>query len=122
MNILSKMYGGSLKPNDPRRFLVESIVGMMQADGVITQDELDALDRNLQEHEVFGGLTPDLTKILIDMAKESIAFAGSPRRRVPYMAKGLPSRSHRMAAYAVACEVGLADELSPVEELYLKDM
>jgi tellurite resistance protein len=116
------MYGGALKPGDPRRFLVEAIVGAMQADGVVTPEELETLDRNLQEHEVFGGLTPEITKMLVDMANESIAFAGDCRRRLPYMAKGMPSRTHRMAAYAVACEIALADGESPPEVLYLSEM
>lgn len=121
MNILSKMYGGSLKPADPRRFLIEAIVGAMQADGVVQKEELEVLEINLQEHEMFAGLNPRVTKALVEMANESIAFAGGPLRRVPYMARGLPSRSHRLAAFAVACEITLADGAIPApgEKAYL---
>lgn len=115
------MYGGSLKPGDPRRFLIEAMVGAIQADGVVKQEEMDVLEENLADHEMFSGLSKDITRALIDMAQESIAFAGGPLRRVPYIAKGLPSRSHRMAAYAVACEIVLADGPMPeaAEAAYL---
>ena len=116
MNLLSKMYGGSLRPKDPRRFLIEAMVAAVQADGVVKQEELDVLEAQLAEHEMFAGLRPDITKVLIEMASDSIAFAGGVLRRVPYIARNLPSRSHRLAAYAVACEIVLADGPEPAEE------
>ncbi len=119
-NLVSKMYGGSLRPGDPRRFIVEALVGAMMADGVISQEELDVLEQSLAEHEIFSGLKPEATKLLIDVGQEAIAFLGSPVRRIPYMAAGLPSRTHRMAAYAVACEIALADGESQAETLYLR--
>jgi uncharacterized tellurite resistance protein B-like protein len=121
VNILSKMYGGNLRPADPRRFLIEAIVGAMQADGVVKKEELEVLETNLAEHEMFAGLSGRAAKALVEMASESIAFAGGPLRRVPYMARGLPSRAHRLAAYAVACEITLADgEIpAPGERAYL---
>jgi hypothetical protein len=119
MTLLSKMYGGSLKPGDPRRYLIEAIVGAMQADGVVTKEELDVLERNLAEHEMFAGLSNEATRMLVEMANDSIALAGGCLRRVPFMAKGLPARAHRMAAYAVACEISFADGESPAELLYL---
>jgi uncharacterized tellurite resistance protein B-like protein len=120
VNLVSKMYGGSLRSGDPRRYIVEAIVGAMQADGVVSQEELDVLETSLAEHEIFSGLRPEATKILIDVANESIAFVGSAIRRIPYMARGLPARSHRMAAYAVACEIALADGEAPAEVMYLR--
>jgi uncharacterized membrane protein YebE (DUF533 family) len=120
VNLVSKIYGGSLRPADPRRFIVEAIVGAMQADGVITQAELDILESSLAEHEIFSGLTPEATRLLIDIAKESIAFLGSPVRRIRFMAAALPSRTHRMAAFAVAAEIALADGEAPAEVMYLR--
>jgi tellurite resistance protein len=120
VNLVSKMYGGSLRPGDPRRFIVEALVGAMRADGVVTPEELEVLETSLQEHEIFSGLKPEATKLLIDIANESIAFLGSPVRRIPFMAAALPSRTHRMAAYAVASEIALADGESPAEVLYLR--
>jgi tellurite resistance protein len=121
VNLLSKMYGGSLKPADPRRFLIEAIMGAIQADGVVKKEELEVLEESLSEHEIFAGLSQDVTKVLIEIAQESMAFAGGPLRRLPYMARGLPSRSHRLAAYAVACEIVLADGPEPemAEATYL---
>jgi uncharacterized tellurite resistance protein B-like protein len=114
VNLLSKMYGGNLKPGDPRRYLIEAIVGAVQADGVVKKEEIEVLEQSLAEHEMFAGLSRDIHRALIEMAEESIAFAGGPIRRIPYMARGLPSRSHRLAAYAVACEIVLSD--SPIPE------
>ncbi len=122
MNLLSKMYGGGLRPADPRRFLMEAIVGAMQADGVVTKEELEVLETSVSELEMFSSLSPDAVKALIDIGNEAIAFAGSAIRRIPYMAKGLPSRAHRLAAYAVACEIALADGESPPEALYLRHL
>ena len=121
MNLLSKMYGGALKPGDPRRYLIEAIVGAVQADGVVKREELEVLEQSLQEHEMFAGLSRDVNKALLEMAEESIAFAGGPLRRIPYMARGLPSRSHRLAAYAVAAEIILSDSPipEPAEAMYL---
>ena len=61
MNLVSKMYGGSLRPGDPRRYIVEAIVGAMQADGVISQEELDVLESSLSDHEIFSGLKQEAT-------------------------------------------------------------
>jgi uncharacterized membrane protein YebE (DUF533 family) len=122
VNLLSKMYGGSLRPADPRRYLIEAIVGAMQADGVVHKEELAILEENLQEHEMFSGLPPEVTRIMIEMANDSIALAGGPLRRVPYLAKGLPSRTHRMAAYAVACEIAMSDGETQEERVYLEHL
>jgi len=122
VNLLSKMYGGALRPADPRRYLIEAIVGAMQADGVVAREELAVLEENLQDHEMFSGLSPEVTRTLVEMANDSIALAGGPTRRIPYLAKGLPSRSHRMAAYAVACEIAMADGETMEERQYLNLM
>jgi uncharacterized membrane protein YebE (DUF533 family) len=119
-NLVSKMYGGTLRPNDPRRYIVEAIVGAMQADGVISDEELKVLEDALAEHEIFSGLRPEATKVLLDVANESIAFLGGPIRRIPAMARALPARSHRLAAYAVSCEIALADGEAPAEVMYLR--
>jgi tellurite resistance protein len=113
------MYGGTLRPSDPRRFLIEAIVGAMSADGVIQKSELDVMERNLAEHEMFAGLGQQVLTMLVEMAQESIAFAGGCLKRLPSIAKGLPSRTHRLAAYAVACEVAFADGTSQEEVAYL---
>jgi tellurite resistance protein len=116
------MYGGTLRPSDPRRFLVEAIVGAMSADGVIQPAELDVMERNLQDHEMFAGLGQQVVTMLVEMAQESIAFAGDCHKRLPAIAKGLPSRSHRLAAYAVACEVAFSDGSNAAEVSYLEGL
>jgi tellurite resistance protein len=122
VTLLSKLYGGSLRPSDPRRFIIEAVVAAMQADGVVTKDELETLERNLAEHEMFAGLSAEATRVLVEMATDSIALAGSCLRRVPFIARGLPARSHRMAAYAVACEIAFSDGETPQELAYLDEL
>jgi tellurite resistance protein len=95
------MYGGSLRPADPRRYLIEAIVGAMQADGVVQKEELAILEENLQEHEMFSGLPPEVTRMMIEMANDSIALAGGPLRR------------------AVACEIAMSDGETQEERDYL---
>jgi uncharacterized membrane protein YebE (DUF533 family) len=114
------MYGGGLKPSDPRRFLIEAMVGGMQADGHIEKSELEIFERNLQDHELFAGLNRKVTAELVEMANESIKFAGGAMQRVETIARGLPSRTHRMAAYAVAAEICFADGETSEERLYLE--
>src|SRR5262245_21446948 len=92
----------------------------MQADGVVSQEELDVLETALAEHEIFSGLSAEATKLLMEVAQEAIAFLGSPIRRIPFMAAALPSRTHRMAAFAVAAEISLADGEAPAEVMYLR--
>jgi uncharacterized tellurite resistance protein B-like protein len=101
---------------------MEAIVGAMQADGVVTKEELEVLETSVAELEMFSSLSPEAVKALIDIGNEAVAFCGSAIRRIPYMAKGLPSRSHRLAAYGVACEIALADGESPPEVLYLRHL
>jgi tellurite resistance protein len=121
-NLISKMYGGGLRPSDPRRFLIEAMVCGMWADGKVEQSELEILERNLQDHELFSGLSRATTTELIEMANESIDFSGGPMERVDAIAKGLAARTHRMAAYAVACEICYADGETSEERIYLEKL
>jgi tellurite resistance protein len=121
-NLISKMYGGGLRPSDPRRFLIEAMVCGMWADGKVEKSELDILERNLQDHELFSGLSRVTTTELIEMANESIDFAGGPMERVDAIARGLAARTHRMAAYAVACEICFADGETSEERIYLEKL
>lgn len=102
--------GGALRPNDPRRFLVEAMIGAMNADGVVDERELAVIHKHLAEHDLFGGVAESAAKTLIDLATDAIRFAGSAVARVPAIAKGLPSRIHRITAYSMACEIVAADQ------------
>lgn len=102
---------GTLRPNDPRRFLVEAMIGAMNADGAVDQRELDVLQRYIDQHEMFAGVTPANAKLLLEMATDAINFAGSASARIPAIARGLPARLHRITAMAMACEVCVADEI-----------
>ncbi|MEZ4399348.1 MAG: TerB family tellurite resistance protein [Kofleriaceae bacterium] len=108
---------GTLRPNDPRRFLVEAMIGAMNADGAVDQREREVLDRYLSSHEMFAGMTPANRKVLLELATDAVAFAGSATARVGAIARGLPARLHRITAMAMACEVCVADQLIHEGEL-----
>lgn len=112
--------GGALRPNDPRRFLVEAMVGAIHADGVVDPRELEVLERHLIEHDLFQGVSDQAAQTMITLARDALAFAGSPAARTPAIARGLPSRIHRLTAYAMACEVVKADgDVASTEMAYL---
>ena len=104
------LLGGGLKPNDARRFLIEAMIGAMNADGVVDPREVATVERQIATHPLFAGLGPGAAKTLIDMSNDAIQFAGSAFGRAPAIAKGLPARIHRLAAYGMAAEVAVADD------------
>ncbi|HET7502371.1 MAG TPA: TerB family tellurite resistance protein [Kofleriaceae bacterium] len=104
------LLGGGLKPNDARRFLIEAMIGAMNADGVVDPREAAAVERQIATHPLFQGLGPGAARTLIDLSNDAIRFAGNAFGRVPAIAKGLPARIHRLAAFGMAAEVAVADE------------
>jgi len=103
------LLGGGLKPNDPRRFLIEAMIGAMNADGVVDPRETAAVEQQIAHHPLFQGLGAGAARTLIDMSNDAIRFAGSAFGRAPAIAKGLPARIHRLAAFGMAAEVAAAD-------------
>ncbi|MDQ3300137.1 MAG: TerB family tellurite resistance protein [Myxococcota bacterium] len=106
---MKDLLGGGLKPNDPRRFLIEAMIGAMNADGVVDPRELTVVQRQLAEHVLFKGLGAAAARTLIDLSSDAIKFAGKAVARAPAIAKGLPARIHRLTAYGMAAEVAIAD-------------
>jgi hypothetical protein len=106
---VTSLLGGGLKPNDPRRFLVEAMVAAMTADGHIDARETATIERQLAGHPLFAGLGANAATTLIQMSKDALGFAGSSVARAPAIAKGLPARIHRLAAFGMAAEVAAAD-------------
>jgi len=104
------LLGGGLKPNDARRFLIEAMIGAMNADGVVDPRESAVVERQIATHPLFHGLGPAAARTLIDLSNDAIKFAGSAFGRAPAIAKGLPARIHRLAAYGMAAEVAVADQ------------
>jgi uncharacterized tellurite resistance protein B-like protein len=104
------LLGGGLKPNDPRRFLIEAMIGAMNADGVVDPRETAAVERQIATHPLFHGLGAGAARTLIDLSNDAIRFAGSAFGRAPAIAKGLPARIHRLAAFGMAAEVAVADQ------------
>jgi uncharacterized membrane protein YebE (DUF533 family) len=112
-----EVIGGALRPNDPRRFLVEAMIGAMNADGSVDEREMAVLQKHIDEHDLFAGVSPQAAKTLVDLATDAIKFAGNSVARVPAIAKGLPSRIHRLTAYAMSAEIVAADNQITHEEM-----
>ncbi len=120
MSFLRKMFSGKVTADDPRRFLAEAMLGAMGADGDVSDEEMVTFEANLVNHPLFAGLSTDELSRLTDLAADAIGEAGGGTARLPAIAKGLPSRSHRLAAYAMACEICVADrELAESEIAFL---
>jgi uncharacterized tellurite resistance protein B-like protein len=107
---IAQLLGGGLRPNDPRRFLIEAMLGSMHADGVVDPREQLAMEAQIAGHPLFQGLGAVAAKTLIELSSDAIAFAGGAHRRVASIAKGLPARVHRLAAYGMAAEIAVADD------------
>ncbi|MDB4961679.1 MAG: Tellurite resistance protein TerB [Myxococcales bacterium] len=107
---VANLLGGGLKPNDPRRFLIEAMICSMHADGSIDPRETAVLERQVSGHALFQGLGPTASRTLITLSSDAIQFAGNAIARAPAIAKGLPARIHRLAAYGMAAEVAAADD------------
>ncbi|HEY4245124.1 MAG TPA: TerB family tellurite resistance protein [Kofleriaceae bacterium] len=105
-----ELLGGGLRPNDPRRFLIEAMTGAMHADGVVDARESKALEQLIATHPLFNGLGANAARTLIELSTDAIRFAGSAIARTPSIAKGLPARIHRLAAYGMAAEIAVADD------------
>jgi uncharacterized tellurite resistance protein B-like protein len=104
------LLGGGLRPNDARRFLIEAMIGAMNADGVVDPRESAAVERQIATHPLFQGLGPGAARTLIELSNDAIRFAGNAFGRAPAIAKGLPARIHRLAAFGMAAEVAVADD------------
>jgi len=116
MSFLRKMFSGRVATDDARRYLIEAMLGAMEADGDVTEDEMATLQGNLEQHELFAGLTRDEVNRFVDLAADSIRDAGGGRARLDAIARGLPSRGQRLTAYALACDVCVSDrELAETE-------
>jgi tellurite resistance protein len=110
------MFSGRVSAEDPRRFLVESMLGAMEADGDVTEDEMATFEGSLANHPLFEGLSQEELGRLTEIAADAIRVAGGGKARLPAIAAGLPSRNQRLAAYAMAAEVCVSDrELAEAE-------
>ncbi|MBT8491676.1 MAG: TerB family tellurite resistance protein [Deltaproteobacteria bacterium] len=117
MSFLRKMFGGGLDQDDPRKFLIETMLAAMEADGDVTGEEMEVLQQNLDSHELFEGLSGEQTARLIDQAADAIREAGGGSKRVKAIADGLPSKGYRLTAYSLACEVCVSDKDLPEAEI-----
>ena len=123
MSFLRKMFSGKVSADDPRRFLVESMLGAMEADGDVTEEEMATFEGSLSNHPLFEGLSGEELGRLTEIAADAIRVAGGGKARLPAIASGLPSRSQRLAAYAMAAEVCVSDrDLAESEIEFLDGM
>ncbi len=110
MSFLRDMFSGAAKAEDPRRYLIEAMLGAMEADGDLQDEEVATFEGNLAGHALFEGLTPEELSRLTDQAADAIREAGGGKKRLAEIAKHLPSRQQRLSAYAMACEICVADK------------
>lgn len=121
--MVRRALGGSLRAGDVRRFFAEVMVAAMNADGHVDQRELAVLERIMDEHELFCALPPHVTAQLRRSAVDAFEFNPDIHARVPVIARNLLSRSHRLFAMAMACEVVAADNDVAASELaYLSSL
>jgi tellurite resistance protein len=96
------------------------MLGALEADGDVTESEMATFEGNLGNHTRFDGLSGDEISRLTDLAADAIRDAGGGKKRLEAIAKGLPSRNQRLAAYAMAAEICVSDrELAEAEIEYL---
>ncbi len=121
MSFVSQMFSGDLTAEDPRRFIIEAMLAAVEADSDVTEEEMEAFERGLEENELFSALSSDERSGLIDVAADAIREAGGGRSRLESIARGLPSRGHRLTAYAMAAELCVSDADLPDAELSYLD-
>ncbi len=121
MSFLRKMFSGQVTTDDPRRYLIEAMLGAMEADGEVTEDELAVFEGNLANHELFKGLSSEEISRFTDLAADAIREAGGGRARLGEIAKQLPSRSQRLTAYAMASEICVSDRDLAESEIQFLD-
>ena len=121
MSFLRSMFSGKVHADDSRRFLVEVMLCAMEADGEVQEEEVETLEGNLARNPMFEGLSGEELSRLTDVAADAIREAGGGKARIPAIAAGLPSRNMRLAAYAMACEVCVADRVLAESEIDFLD-
>jgi len=121
MSFLRKMFSGQVKTDDSRRFLIETMLGAMEADGDVTEEEMAVFQSSLENHDLFKGLSGEEIERFIDLAAAAISEAGGGKPRLPEIAKHLPSRSQRLAAYHMACEICVSDKQLAESEIDFLD-
>jgi uncharacterized tellurite resistance protein B-like protein len=93
------------------------MIGVMNADGAADAREAAVLERQIAEHPMFRGLGAAAARTLIELSNDALHFAGNAISRAPAIAKGLPARIHRLAAFGMAAEVATADRRLHADEL-----
>jgi uncharacterized tellurite resistance protein B-like protein len=121
MSYVRQMFSGDVTAEDPRRYIIEAMLAAMEADSDVTEEEMAAFERGLEENELFAELGSDERSGLIDVAADAIREAGGGRSRLEAIALGLPSRGHRLTAYAMAAELCVSDADLPDAELSYLD-
>jgi uncharacterized tellurite resistance protein B-like protein len=123
MGFLDRLFGAREAPTDPQYLLIECMVDVMLADGDIAEAEIDALRRAMKEHEYFASLSEDDFEAHVSRARKQAETIPKPSRRIEHLADHLPGRAYRLAAYALACQVAVADRtITPTETSYLEEL
>ena len=121
MSFLQKMFGSGVDAEDPRRYLIETMLAAIGADGEVTEQEVMQLDKTLEEHDLFRDISGSARTRLIDTATDAIREAGGGMNRLEAIAKGLPGRTQQLTAYAMASDICVADGEVPDSEIRFLD-
>ena len=105
---VKELLGGGLKPNDPRRFLIEAMVGAMSADGVVDQRELAMMQKIVAEHELFQGLAPTAARTLVGRLRAAGATGPGTLPACVGIGISTPGQVAEVLGYADGAIVGSA--------------
>lgn len=101
-----------------RPLLVEAMLLMVAADGVVADEEIAQLTRTIAEHPAFGGLSPDAIGDEFQRAFNALSDDGF-EARLDALARGLESYKSRLLAFAFATGICFADGDIAEQELAL---
>lgn len=102
----------------PHRALIECMLMMGAADGVIRGGEIERLATTVCEHPVFAGFSHEDATREISAGAERLVAEGL-EARLQALTKGLPTYPLRLLAFAFSAGVSLADGEFAREELSL---
>ena len=63
--------GSALRPNDPRRFLVEAMIGSVAVGGLYEPSDLAALEARIAALALFAGLAAPAVRLLVELANDA---------------------------------------------------
>ncbi len=98
---LGDLYGQPARAGDPRRFFIELALACRYELGPEDPVDIAVAHDALQQHPLLIGLTERQVADLGNLAIDAVRQAGGGLARAPAIARGLPGRACRLAAFAL---------------------